>query len=354
MVCRNRNFFERAGLHTGADIFNEKVYLLLFAKKNPNEANFLQLTRRPLVLPDSGHPDAHRYHPEDRTEYDYADLVCVRGEDLPWDDFDELFVVPNMCMAGGYVFSCCPSERFEYFTRHMPTKDPREKARAPVQARGGRLPRDHRTRLLEEAPWLDEEDLAAILKNERQAPMTTTRKRSAPAERESDSDDDTDSEHSSLDIAAEVVDVAAELAELRAGSRVGDEDEDYFYLQIRGGALTKKYKKVVADSASGRARAGVATLWCTRYKFPRSKTFSFKKYDPEPAKELAREYTRRASFFFKLWFDSDEWVDFVYDQSHIEAYEWHREWLDFMCEVDVDSTTFRMGTAVQELAPKLG
>ena len=168
---------------------------------------------------------------------------------------------------------------------------------------GRRAPADVRQRYLDAHPWLDADDLAALAETteRRVCPRVGRHPRDAAvAEGDAEPDGgDTESDHSSLHIGEEVVDVAAELAELRAGIRPSAGAYDWFCVQVRGGHWTAERFGVPADSIAGRARGGLANTWCDMYGFQKGKYFKVSQYARDGGFELAREYCRRASFFFK-------------------------------------------------------
>ena len=76
---------------------------------------------------------------------------------MPFEDDDELFVLPRMSFLGKLLCTSHAAETFDAYIRaHPPVQAPR--------ARGGGnpkpvVPRDVRARLLAEHPWLEEDDL---------------------------------------------------------------------------------------------------------------------------------------------------------------------------------------------------
>ena len=304
---------------------------------------------------DAGDPDADVIYPEGRTEYEF-DLVCKKDNEVPFADSDDLYVIRNMCFDQGFVFSNFYDISFATFVQHM--KRPTRRTTYGERTHTTRAPpRDLRAELLAANPWMDEEDLAFVQLGPRSG--RAVRRRLLPgAEVDSEEDEvdsEADSENSELDIAEEAIDVAADLAELRAGTALEGAEEAFFYVQVRGGRWTAKNKGVVADSAMGRARGGMATSWCKVYDFPRMKVFSFSRHTPEGALEMAREYCRRAHYFFKFFMDCEEgWEEFTYNQAHLDGYTWHLDWLNFMCELPEGCESFKRGTEVQEICPRLG
>lgn len=89
------------------------------------------------------------------------------------------------------------------------------------------------------------------------------------------------------------------------------------------------------------------------YQWPHSKTFAFSLYGRPACHELAREYCRRAQFFFDLWVDAEVEV-FHYEQVHLDMYEETLEWVTFCCELDEESETFARAIEIRSLLPKLG
>ena len=166
---------------------------------------------------------------------------------------------------------------------------------------------------------------------------------------------DSDSDWDELDIAAEVVDVAAELTELRAGVAAAGDEDSYFHVIVRGGAWTLEHKGVPTDACAGKARGGLARTWCRSFKFPAMASMSFKKYSREGALELAREYCRRGTFFFRLWLDVEgAGEEFKYTQANVDSYAPHPDWAVFKASVPVGSVSHRRAVKLDALKPRLG
>ena len=131
-----------------------------------------------------------------------------------------------------------------------------------------------------------------------------------------------------------------------------DGDQEFFRLVVRKGKWTKKYKGVEADCVRGQCR-GLAIAWCRKYGFPKSMTHYFRKYGRGAAKELSKEYCRRASFFFRLYRDAcDE--HFAYIVAHIEAYEETSDYIVFLTDPDICKVVSDKAEEIRHVQPRLG
>jgi hypothetical protein len=249
-----------------------------------------------------------------------------------------------------------PAEPFEEFTRYHP---PVSKAKQVTgRARKAQIPSDVRERLLADNPWLTEDDFGKARPTKKRRPTGPRSPRRAATSSESE---EAPRVHVALKavkvVEVDVADVRAELEALRhedAWEPEGvdvDEEELQFYVHIRGGKWTKENKGVVADGVAAYARKGCATDWCQVYKFPRQVSFMYNKFGRDVANSLAREYVRRAQFFFVQWYSGvDDML--VYQPHHLAAYEEGLEWLEFIASLDAHGVAFKRALEIRALVPQ--
>lgn len=90
------------------------------------------------------------------------------------------------------------------------------------------------------------------------------------------------------------------------------------------------------------------------FKFPTQKSYSFSRYGREAANQLAREYCRRAHYFFSIWLHGRQ-DSFEYSQAHIDAYDECSEWLAWLDGLaDEDRWSRQRAHVMRSLCPRLG
>ena len=117
-----------------------------------------------------------------------------------------------------------------------------------------------------------------------------------------------------------------ELAVIRADYVVGDDENINLYTRILGGAWTMREMGVAADAVSCYARAWCLP-WCASYGWPTSSRYGFVRYGRDEAHQLAREWLRRAEYFYNLFVVAGYDEHFQYTVVHCTEYE---ENLDFI------------------------
>ena len=146
---------------------------------------------------------------------------------------------------------------------------------------------------------------------------------------------------------------AEELAGLRDEYEWNDHAALYFYSRLLGGRWTLEHAGEAADGACGFARSGPPKTWCGKYGWATSRKFLFSRYGKEGATTLAREWARRAEYFYRLYLASGD-VGFKYSQEHVDRYVDSPVFLDYLIGLDVEHPAFDVGTALRKLAPRLG
>lgn len=80
-------------------------------------------------------------------------------------------------------------------------------------------------------------------------------------------------------------------------------------------------------------------------------SFAYSKYGVFAAHALAREFCRRSDYFLSLWLAEPENDDFAYSAEALGSYEETEEWVDFLLEQDIESSTFAKGNDIRHLSP---
>ena len=87
------------------------------------------------------------------------------------------------------------------------------------------------------------------------------------------------------------------------------------------------------------------------YDWDYQKTFSRRLYGDDGSFTLAREWVRRARYFFGLWGASHFSEDFVYTDADVEDYDEDLVFVEWMCELDIDSVSFARASEMRRLTP---
>ena len=126
-------------------------------------------------------------------------------------------------------------------------------------------------------------------------------------------------------------------------------------LTCPGGEWALANRGVAADSVGGFARAGLPAHWCAQYGRPRQQTFAFRRYGHAAAKAMAREFIRRATFFFLMWVHAEDPEHFVFDAESVVAYAPPAAWVDFLAALQEDAQwARRRALQVARLHPRIG
>jgi hypothetical protein len=280
-------------------------------------------------------------------------LKAVLDYDLLVDA--DVYVIPCVRLGGNVAFSSSPSERFENFI------SPFHRHRAPAPGirpvvKRQKLDDEQRDKLLAENDWLSDDDLPRQMQEPRASRGRGGGHAAKPPNKAADSDGDDDEEEpipEDFDLVPIDFDqVAAELADIR--KVYADElerDNEYFHVHFRGGKWTKAVKDVATDCVAGYARAGIARDWCDGFAFPKSKSFSYKKYGRAEAITLAFEFCRRGSFFINQWVDAGG-EGFGYSRAHIDLYVESEAWIAFMFSLADGHLAFDKGMQMRDIFPE--
>ena len=154
------------------------------------------------------------------------------------------------------------------------------------------------------------------------------------------------------------VDVEAALeAERLVVGGVGLYNGVYFFAVIRGGKWTLAHCGDTADSTRGQARGQLVRNFCKLYRFPRTKTFSFKTYRREGAAHLANEFARRGNHFMTIFMGRLAVCGGVrprFDQADLDAYQSDVIYLGYVVAAGAHSIFHRKAVEIRGLSPKLG
>jgi len=363
-ICRIRDcFWETAiGLEEEGEF-----WLVLFAKKNPHECTFLQLRPKMTEVDLSDGIALQREAPhQDRRQYEFLPPTICTEQDIPFpkdEDFD-IFVRWDFRLHGKTAAAPHAPMAFERFLSMHAGPKPHN-ARAPGQ-RLRAVPAAAREGLLEEFPWLSEDDLPGGCHPARKRARADERPRPAADAAGSESDEpglleEAQGEDAAPEEPAEEAPVADdaegavdELNAVRDECAWHEEDPLYFYTRVLAGRWTwsTREKGHAADGCCGFARGGGPQAWCIAYEFPRQASFMFEKYGRDAACQLAREFCRRGEYYYQLYLEAGD-EDFEYTGEHVAGYEESLQWLDFISVLDVEDNAFMKGLELRDLMPRL-
>jgi len=350
LVALQRHRFVGCGFSSAADA--PVVYLLLYAIQSPYGAHFLKLHRQAPRAPSlqevvtSGDRDLHL----DRAHYGYAGFECLDELQIEIGEEGDIVVHPGLTFGENSVFTDCEPLLFEDFTRFHPqvNRQPRAGPRAAPKLH---LPADVREQLLQEYPWLTEEDLPGHVARRFAGGHGGARPRHGGHDTGDKPDEGrvADDKAGGED-AVHVEDVVEELAAFRADHNPSLAEDLFFFTRIIGGQWTAAHRGVVADAVAGFARGGAPKEWCNKFKWPKQHANCYSLYGIEGANHLASEYVRRSHYYFQLWLESDD-QHFSYEQHHIDGYEENLEFMEWLCEQPADSDAFARGSDLVKITP---
>jgi hypothetical protein len=371
--CRQRDLMREGGIGIGFDdAESPKVYMFLSAKQSPFAANFLELRRVPgrLVRHNDEDPDDVYYVAENRKEFKFcAPFRSFEAWQLPAADDSDLCIYEGLRYEGELVCTNCATLDYDVFVHRLPPA-PLGVAEAHPKKNKCVAHPDKITRLLELHPWLDIDDLVPRHATKRPhgpplprwpvgggggAPIVDVPPDAVPPPEPvliPEVPDDGEVEDASGDEA--LVDVGAALGDVRRDLAVEEEDVDTFYaVRVLGGRWTLENAGTVCDAVLGWARSGLPKAWAEAYDFPLTKRFHFDRYGRRNARQLCREFVRRANFFCGMYAHHEDTEHFVYTNAMVNSYRESHEFLDWITGLDVDDPAFGMGLEVRGLVPSV-
>ena len=82
-------------------------------------------------------------------------------------------------------------------------------------------------------------------------------------------------------------------------------------------------------------------------------SFAFSRFGREGGNHLAREFVRRAHYFFRLWLDGGD--GFKYEQQHVDAYKEEPTYSAWAAGLPEEQAwAKRRVEGIRRLAPRLG
>jgi hypothetical protein len=197
--------------------------------------------------------------------YDTSSFTCVSAADIEIDAHADIVVFPGLVYHECGVVAAVPATPLEYFSigmRLSADNAPREPKEPKV--RKLTLTPTVIARLLEEYPWLTENDVNIAYA---QASTGGGGGGGAPPDHKHLTAEDLEDEL--------VADLQAALELKRAEWEWEDDDVAInFYTWVNGGVWTKKFVGKVVDSVSGKARSHTYK-YCEMFQWQKSKTYSF-------------------------------------------------------------------------------
>ena len=107
------------------------------------------------------------------------------------------------------------------------------------------------------------------------------------------------------------------------------------------------------EAICARSRAELARMWCERFNWRTSATFSMELYTEEGATILAHEWCKRSSYFMRLWLVAGANDDFVYDQAMVDAYVEGPAFIEFVAGSPPGSRAHRRAGDISALVPTM-
>ena len=378
-VCPNRSFWKGRAMRSAGSSSGAAWYLILFCKQSPYQVTFLELRERRGVL--GGEEDNVSRSAEHR-EFDFFPLVILVESEVDFADADaDIMVLSDVRLVGRVALSCHAPQQFERLVLMQPqatstsTDDRGDEHRPSKKAR--KMTESDRDAYLRQHPWLSACDIGVKSKRKGPAPSSSSSPSSSPF----------GSSSSTVTWATPAGDAAGPTLEvveppplppppeeqddaLLAVYEEGDDhavdelraerlwwawdrqDEMDFYCRILGGRWTAANRGVAFDAVLASPRSW-AKGWCEEYSWPVSIRFNYARYTPDGAHQLAREWCRRAQFFFSQWSHAEE-DPFQYTQDHVDEYQEDLEWLNFCIDLGADGPIFAKCIEVRNVAPRLG
>jgi hypothetical protein len=264
-------------------------------------------------------------------EYDYTGYEYVDAIDLNFGEEARLWLLTGVEFNIGSSTLVVRSNAvpFETFVLGLPEPPPR-----PPQERSSatrRLPKNVVQELMEEFPWLTEDDINGVASEHRHG---ESQRRGGGARTGEAMPLPTDA----VD-AVDAHDLAALLIERRDEWDM-DFSDMMFYVRNLGGVWTAAHVGEPTDAASAFARQA-AKPWCRHFTWPQQKGFYFSVYGVIDANKLARSWAHKANFFFELWIEGGCDWHHQYSIDDAALYVPSIEFTDWAPDVAFDSETFQ-------------
>lgn len=253
--------------------------------------------------------------------YRVAQLEFQDSSEISFADDSFLVLLSDLVQVpGGFRAPCEPID-FSRACAGLPRRQRREAPAGDRQRRRRQTFDEVWRRLLDEYPWLTEEDLQRFMAVNAAAAREVAAPVEVPAPRQERLSEEDFAE-------AAFADVARQLQELRdRWSAPEGEDETNFYVHIPGGLWTATFRGSVANTVKYMSRAHTR-YWKERFQWPGGKSFGIIAHTERGANLLARQWVRRSQHFFEL---SQEFPDLIeFDRvAHLpEEGDDFKEWVD--------------------------
>ena len=92
------------------------------------------------------------------------------------------------------------------------------------------------------------------------------------------------------------------------------------YLHAPRGVWTSRHIGVSFDSYRSQASGAKAERFCSTYRLAKSGTFSIAKFGEEVCLKLCRLWVHRMTYFFNIWRDRGESLDYVFGEDELRGY----------------------------------
>ena len=289
------------------------------------------------------------------------------GKQVPFaDEESDIWVREGCLFRDDIVASPHKAVPLERFLHLLGRPQPEATVRPPRAARR-QVRQGAREAALERFPWLGREDFAAPAPRRGVAREGARGAGMEPQEepQQSDGEDSaSESEHSHgpADPAGpEVPDVDPdddaeafeELAALRAVHEWDAHDPTFFIAGFWEGSGPKMPLEKQQTGAEQRPVRETPQSGAGFLAWPTNRSFMFGRYTREGACTLAREWARRADYFYRLYLESGA-PDFRYTDQMVKDFPDSIEFLDFLLSKDVEDHCYIVGQELRSLCPRLG
>jgi hypothetical protein len=349
-ICRARGHFVRAAFLKESEQNSGFAYFLLIAKKRPFCAVFMRLEQkvRPYFLNDA-EGDYSGFLPEHR-EFSYLPFVFMTADAVPFTAEDDLLFFRDVDILGERAVSVHqPQHLAEELARVVLPAAPLAPRRRGVDTH---VPKTVRLELMAKFPWLTEEDfgLRRFALDRRRVDKLGAR---VDDELDEDADDSQPSdEEQEVDEAVTREDVDEAIREHRELVDDPDDEDSFFYTRALAGRWTVLHLGVVSDGVQCFPRGDVVRKWCRHYSFRTTFSCRYSIYGIVNSHIICAAFCRRADFFFRIWFASDdEDLDFTYSDDELSSYQLALPWVDFMTGMAIEDPSYIRGLLVNSLLP---
>lgn len=354
----------------GSAIFDEdaeesRCFVLLFASKSPYLAWFLECREKDRIMQPGIGAGTDYDVPDNYKEFELLDpLRLIPDHQVPLSDETAIGVYRNTVFMGATLCVFHAPGSFEEFLASLPLVEERAAKKAPRP----RAPRASVDQLLQAHPWLSREDFQdEVVRRPNPSKRRRVDQRAGEAylnedagevvppspppvcEEECEPQEEEAGEDEATNVQEELQAIREEVAQT-----LDDHADLYFKVTTRGGEWTHVHVGVAADSVRGEARGDLVKSWCKKFKWPLSMTFSMRRYGQEGSARLAKEFCRRATWFYRLCIESADPDAFQYSPGVGLTVPEDTDFLDHVLALDPEDVVLLKAHELRGLSPRAG